>query len=269
MFIAKSSFYFLKDLWNKKRLIIELVKRDLASQVRGSYLGFVWIFLQPLSFIFVLYCVFTLGLRTGSHSGIPFVVYLVSGIVAWMFFADGLGSASNSISSHSFLIKKVDFRLSILPLVKIVSSLFIQSVLIIAAITVNWMNGYAPSIYTFQIVYYMFSLSLLLLGFGWISSSTSLFANDVTRIIALIVQFGFWLTPIIWNISIIPQKYQWIAMLNPVFYIVNGYRESLIYKIPFWNNMYLTFYYWAITSVVLFLGISIFRRLRPHFAEVV
>ncbi len=260
---------FFQDIYAKRAIIGELAKRDFQQQYMGSYLGFIWVFLQPLLFIIILYIVFTFGFRSGASTDMPFVVYLISGMIGWMYFASILNISTSIISSSSFLVNKVDFRLSILPIVKILSDLIPHFFFILLAILIAWINGYAPSFYTLQIFYYLFCMITLLLGFSWMTSSTNLFVKDVGQIVSIITQFGFWMTPIFWNINSIPPQYQWLVKLNPMCYVVLGYRDSLVYKIGFWHHPYLTLYFWGFSGFVLLLGITIFGKLRPHFAEVI
>ena len=112
-------------------------------------------------------------------------------------------------------------------------------------------------------------MCFLLLGIGWITSSTQLFIPDVSKLISLLITFGFWLTPIFWDLNKIPAKYQWLVSLNPFAYIVQGYRDSIYLNIWFWEKPYETLYFWIITIVSLLIGITIFKKLKPHFAEVV
>ena len=260
---------FFSEIYDKRQLIYELSKRSFQQQYMGSYLDFVCVFLQPLIFISVLYAVFTIGLRSGRSMEVPFVVYLITGMIAWNFFAEILNGTPGVIKNHAFLVSKVDFRLSILPIVKILSVVIPHFVFILIAMAVCWYNGISPSIYTLQVFYYLFGMIALLLGLGWMTSSTSLFVKDVANIVKIIVQFGFWLTPIFWTIERIPATYQWIIKLNPMYYIVSGYRDSLVYNIPFWTRPTETLYFWVLTLVFLYFGITIFSKLRPHFAEVI
>ena len=269
MFISRTK-KFLYDIYVKRELLLELAKRDFQKQYMGSYLGFIWVYLQPLLFISVLYFIFTIGLKAGSDiNGSPFVVYLIVGMVPWFYIAGNLSAITNVISQHSFLLKKVDFRLSLLPLVKIMSSFIPHLFLIFVAFVVAFINGIYPSLYAFQLIYYYVCMIALLLGIGWLTSSLKIFIPDVSKIVSLIVTFGFWLTPIFWNIDKIPQKYHWIFNLNPATYIVNGYRDSMIYHRWFWERPLETFYFWAITLITLVVGITVFKRLRPHFAEII
>ena len=112
-------------------------------------------------------------------------------------------------------------------------------------------------------------MSMLLIGIGWITSSTSIFVRDVSNVVAVVTQFGFWLTPIFWNIGMIPERFRWIIELNPVFYLVRGYRDSIVAQIPFWERGDDTIYFWAVTITLLLVGSRVYRGLRPHFAEVI
>jgi len=106
------------------------------------------------------------------------------------------------------------------------------------------------------------------LGFGWAVSALNVFVRDVGQIVAVIIQVGFWATPILWDISIMPLKVQMIFKLNPMFYIVQGYRESFIYFSPFWRHPYQTLYFWVVAVTILVIGALIFKKLKPQFADV-
>jgi len=267
--MIQSTGAFFIDVARKRHIIYELAKRDFQRQYQGSYLGFIWMFVQPLFFISVLYTVFSLGFRASASGSMPFSLYLITGMICWMYFSENFSAICGIIRSHSFLVKKIDFRLSILPLVKMASSLIPHLVLLLLAICIAWYQGYAPSLYTLQVFYYMLAMCLLLLGLGWVTSSTSIFVKDVSKVVAICVQFGFWLTPLFWNIQMIPQAYQWIVKLNPVYYIVTGYRDSIISHIPFWERAEETIYFWLVTLFFLWAGTSVYRKLKPHFAEVI
>jgi ABC-type polysaccharide/polyol phosphate export permease len=261
---------FLTDIYDKRSILYELAKRDFQQQYMGSYLGFIWVYLQPLLFIGVLYSVFTFGFKSGSsREGVPFAVYLISGMIAWFYIAENLNAGTNVIRQHSFLLKKVDFRLSMLPIVKLLSSSIPHIFFIMIAILVAGLNGIYPTFYTFQVLYYFGAMVALLLGFSWLSSSTNIFVPDVSKIVGVVVTFGFWLTPVFWNISKIPEQYRWIIKLNPANYIVQGYRDSIISHIGFWEKPFETLYFWSVTGIILWVGITVFKKLRPHFAEVI
>jgi len=260
---------FLKDIYDKRSILYELAKRDFQRQYMGSYLGFVWVYLQPLLFVSVLYFIFTLGFKSGSSShGVPFSVYLITGMIAWFYIAENLNAGAAIIKQHAFLLKKVDFRLSMLPIIKLMSSSIPHFFFIFIALSLALMNGIYPTLYTLQLIYYFIAMVMLLLGINWLTSSTNIFVPDIAKFIGVIVTFGFWLTPIFWDIAKVPEQYQWIVKLNPAVYIVEGYRDSIINHIGFWEKPYDTLYFWTFTGLMLWSGIKVFKKLRPHFAEV-
>lgn len=232
-------------------------------------MGVFWNYIQPLTYAAIVTIVFSFGLRQNPGGKIPYLPYLISGMIAWHFFDAALRGLSGIIKNYSFLVRKGNFNLAILPLGKLLSLLAPHLVVVVATVGICWMKGFAPSLYTFQVIYYLTAMFCLLLGLSWITSATSLFVEDIQNLVGVFVQFGFWFTPIIWNIKMIPPQYRWIVNLNPAYYFVNGYRNSLIYKIPFWERPYVALYYWLLTLVILLLGAVVFRRLKPHFGEVV
>jgi lipopolysaccharide transport system permease protein/teichoic acid transport system permease protein len=109
----------------------------------------------------------------------------------------------------------------------------------------------------------------LLSGLGWITSSTSLFVRDIGNAVGIFTQFGLWLTPIFWDIQHVPVQYQWIVKLNPASYLVAGYRDSLTGEHYFWQRPEESLLFWTVTLLLLCIGTTVYRRLKPHFAEVI
>ena len=164
--------YFIQEIYEHRYVIIELAKRDFQAKNRATYLGFLWVYIQPTLFILILWFIFSFGLRAQPSGDIPFILYLVSGVVAWMFFSENFNSLTNVVRQHSFLVKKGNFTLGMLPIVNILSSLIPHFVLIAITLIIAFFKGYLPSIYTLQIIYYHVAMIFLLLGLGWITSST-------------------------------------------------------------------------------------------------
>jgi lipopolysaccharide transport system permease protein len=269
MKLIKSASYFVRSLWRLRKTIWELARRDFISQQSGTLLGVVWNYVQPLTYAVLVTIVFSIGLRQNPGGQVPYLPYLISGMIAWHFFAAALGGLSNIIKKYSFLVRKGNFNLAILPLGKLLSLLAPHLAVVVATVGICWLKGFAPSLYSFGVIYYLAAMSCLLLGLSWLTSATSLFIEDIHNLVGVFIQFGFWFTPIIWNIKMIPPQYRWIVNLNPAYYFVNGYRNSLIYKIPFWERPHVALYYWLVTLAILLLGAVVFRRLKPHFGEVV
>ncbi|MDY6969836.1 MAG: ABC transporter permease [Spirochaetota bacterium] len=264
----KQLLIFLKHIFDSRNAIYQLTKRDFKTKYLGSYLGLLWAFVQPTVTICVLWFVFQVGFKAMPVADLPFILWLITGMIPWFFFSESLSSATNSILEYNYLLKQVVFRLSILPIVKILAALFIHLFFLLFIVVMFVIYGYIPHIYYLQIFYYLFAAIFLLLGLSWITCSFVIFLRDVGQIIAMVLQIGFWATPIFWSINMIPEKYRFYLKLNPVYYITEGYRESFIYKIGFWEHWELTVYFWCISAFIFILGAVLFRRLRPHFADV-
>ena len=258
-----------KEIIESRKLIITLAKNDFRTKFAGSYLGIVWAFIQPLVTVAVYWFVFQVGLRAGRMSNYPFVIFLVTGIVPWFYFSDAWNGGTNALLEYNYLVKKVVFKISILPVVKVLSNLFVHAFFILFAVILCACYGYTPSIYMIQILYYVFCTFALVLGLSYLTSAVVGFFRDLTQIISIILQVGVWMTPIMWDASLtLPAGLHFIFKLNPVYYIVEGYRNAFLEKVWFWNDMMWTAYFWIITIAILTLGTTVFRKLKVHFADV-
>ncbi len=259
---------FLKAIIKNRTLLLSLTKNDLKQKYQGNFLGVAWALIQPTATIVIFWFVFQVGFKSKPVDNFPFILWLVTGMFPWFYFAEGLSNGTNSIIANSFLVKKVVFRVSLLPIVSLLSALGIHIFFIFFMFAMFMYYGYMPDIYWLQLIYYVFALSVFLLGLSWITSSVVVFFKDMGQFVAIIIQFGFWLTPIFWNITIIPEKYHWLIELNPIVYIIEGYRNSMIYHKWFWEDMHMTIYFWIVTMVIFMIGGLTFKKLRPHFADV-
>ena len=263
------------ELYQNRWLIINLAKNDFKTQFAGSYLGIIWAFVQPVITVLVYWFVFEKGLKAGGINtkagvSVPFVLWLVAGIVPWFFFQDALNGGTNALVQYSYLVKKVVFKISVLPIVKVISALFVHLFFIVFTLLLYSAYHYYPDLYTLQILYYSFCMILFVLGLVYATCAVVVFFKDLTQIINIVLQVGIWMTPIMWNIDTMELNPVLITIfkLNPMFYVVSGYRDSLINKIGFWKNPELTLYFWIVTILLFGLGTMIFRKLKVHFADV-
>jgi lipopolysaccharide transport system permease protein/teichoic acid transport system permease protein len=109
---------------------------------------------------------------------------------------------------------------------------------------------------------------LLALGLSLIVSALNVFVKDVAQIVNVFLQVGIWATPILWDVGILPEKFHIMVEYNPMWYVVNGYRESFLYFVPFWKHPQEALYCWGVCLLLLTFGMFIFKRLKPQFADV-
>ena len=209
-----------------------------------------------------------INLRSGITA--PFVLWLIAGLVQWFFFQEVLSGGTNALMEYSYLVKKVVFQIDILPIIKLISALFVHLFFIAFTIILYACYVYYPDLYTLQMLYYTFAMMILLLGLIYATSAIVVFFKDLGQIINIILQIGVWMTPIMWNFDGMELNPILITILklNPIYYIVAGYRDSLINKAGFWDQPGMTIYYWILTIVLFIIGTKIFKKLKPHFADV-
>ena len=258
------------ELYHNKRLILSLSRNDFKTKYAGSYLGIVWAFIQPVVTIMVYWFVFTIGLKAGDMAEYPFVLYLISGIVPWFFFQDALNGGTNALMEYNYLVKKVVFKISILPIVKVLSALFVHAFFVVFALIICSFNGYTPTLHTLQIFYYTGCTFVFVLALVYATSAIVVFFRDLTQIINIILQVGVWMTPIMWDLNMLSGHPLLMKAfkLNPMYYIVSGYRDSILGKTWLTEHWKWGIYFWVVTIIIFAFGSVIFKRLKPHFADV-
>lgn len=268
IFLLERFIAIPREVYQNRRLVLNLAKNDFKTKYAGSYLGIIWAFVQPIVTIAVYTFVFQVGFRSGAVMECPFVLWLMAGMVPWFFFSDALNGGTSSMIEYSYLVKKVVFNISILPVVKIFSALFVHVFFVFITVVLFAGFGYIPDLYVLQVVYYSFCLAIFVLGLTYATCSIVIFFRDFGQIISIFLQVGVWMTPIMWQETMISENYRWILKLNPLYYVVAGYRDALIDKVWFWENPNQLVYFWFVTAVVFILGTTIFKRLKIHFADV-
>jgi len=264
----KSFYQFILDLYLNRYLVAQMTIRDFKSQYFGSYIGLLWAFIQPTVTIFIFWFVFQVGFKSVPVAGFPFLLWLVIGIVPWFFISDAVSTGVGSIVTNAFLVQKIVFRVSMLPLIKVFSALAVHLFFIFVIFVLCLVYHIDLTWCSLQVFYYTACTFFLVTGINWLTSATIVFLKDVGPFVTMALQFAFWSTPIFWSINILPEKFHPYIKLNPICYIISGYRDSFIYHVWFWEQPLYTLYFWCITGVVFLAGALVFSRLRPHFADV-
>lgn len=263
------------ELWQNRRLIWKLSKNDFKKRYAGSYMGAVWGFAQPLVTVLMYYLVFdkifgnrAVELRSGVE--VPFVLFITAGLVPWFFFSEAISQGTMSLIEYGYLVKKVVFKISILPVIKVIAASFSHIFFLFLAVLLACVYGYYPSVYLVQLLYYGACLFLLVLAMTYTTCSVVVFFRDLSQIISIVIQIGMWATPILWSLDAIHNPVvATLLRLNPLVYIVNGYRDTLYGHRWFFEDLYGTLYFWAVTLVLFVMGTIIYKKLKVHFADVI
>ncbi len=258
------------ELYQSRHLIWKLAKNDFKKRYAGSYMGAFWALAQPVVTVAMYYVVFDLIMDAGGRSSgdVPYVLFLTAGLVPWFFFTEALNSGTNALLEYNYLVKKVVFKISVLPIIKIIAATFIHAFFVCVLLVIAAIYGYYPTVYTLQIFYYSACLFIFVLALCYSACAIVVFFRDLSQIINIALQIGMWATPILWDINTLDEKWMIVLKLNPLVYIVNGYRSAVYEQEWFFQDFFSTMYFWIVTVVLFGLGAAVFKRLKVHFADV-
>ena len=125
-----------------------------------------------------------------------------------------------------------------------------------------------PTIYYLQVIYYFFCAAAFSMSIGWLCSAITPFATDVSNIVSIIIQLGFWITPIFWDPSALTDVAAFLVKVNPMYYVCMGYRDCFVYDVPFYRHPLLMTYFWVVTIIIWIIGTKLYKKAKPHFDDV-
>lgn len=256
------------NLIRSRRLILNMSLNDFKNRYSGSYFGLVWAIIQPIATILIFWFVFQVGFRAQPVADAPFILWLCAGMVPWSFFNDALMSGTGAFTSYSFIVKKLVFNTGILPLIKVLSSFYLSLIFTALLLLVFTLYGFFPGIHFLSVLYFNACLFFLVSGLSYLLATINVFFRDTTQIVGICLQFGMWLTPIMWSETMIPARFHWIVKINPLYYIVNGMRDALIGREWFLIHPLQTIYFWIVTVLICVFGLIFYKKMKFHFADV-
>lgn len=261
------------ELYQNRRLIWRLSRNDFKKRYAGSYLGTIWAMVPPIVTVAMYWVVFDRIFGSGpqvTYTGgeVPYVLFLTAGLVPWFFFSDAVMGGMTSLMEYNYLVKKVVFKVSILPIIKVTAAMFVHIGFSVVLVLIAAFYGYTPTVYTLQLFYYTFCEYVFILGLSYATCAIVLFFRDLQNLVSIIMQVGMWATPILWNINTLREKYKPFIKLNPMTYIVEGYRSAVYEQQWFWEHFYSSTYFWIVTALLFVVSALIFKKMKPMFADV-
>ena len=242
------------ELYQNRRLIWRLSRNDFKKRYAGSYLGTIWAMVPPIVTVAMYWVVFDRIFGSGpqvTYTGgeVPYVLFLTAGLVPWFFFSDAVMGGMTSLMEYNYLVKKVVFKVSILPIIKVTAAMFVHIGFSVVLVLIAAFYGYTPTVYTLQLFYYTFCEYVFILGLSYATCAIVLFFRDLQNLVSIMMQVGMWATPILWNINTLREKYKPFIKLNPMTYIVEGYRSAVYEQQWFWEHFYSSTYFWIVTAL--------------------
>ncbi|MCT8140333.1 ABC transporter permease [Anaerobacillus sp. CMMVII] len=270
----KSTISVIQEQIKYFYLVRRLSLYELISSNKNNYLGIAWEIINPLIQIMIYWFVFGYGIRqrepilVGNGLEVPFLQWMLPGIIIWFFFYQSTIEASKSIYTRLKMLSKMKFPMSIIPNFVIFSKFYIHLVMLIVTMLVMQISGYYISIYYLQIFYFTFATFMFVYALALITSTLSTFVRDVQMFLQATLRMVLYLSPILWTITTLPESLQIIMKINPLFYVIEGYRAGFLglgwYFIDQWQY---TLYFWIVTAVLLLIGSILHMKFRRHFID--
>ncbi|WP_144462523.1 ABC transporter permease [Siminovitchia fortis] len=269
----KSAINVIKEQIEHFYLIRRLSLYELKSKNKSNYLGMAWEVINPVIQILIYWFVFgsirqRADIEIAPGFNVPFIHWLLAGFILWIFFYQSTIQGSKSIYTRLRMLSKMNFPMSVIPNIVIFSQFYIHLFMLGIAFIIFQLSGFFVTIYFVQIIYFIFATFCLIFGISLITSTLSTIIRDVHMFLNATLRMLLYLSPILWQISILDNPLPTIMKLNPLYYLIEGYRSALFgtgwYFIDHWQY---TLYFWAVVVILFLFGSTLHMKFRRHFID--
>ncbi len=251
-----------KEIYNYRELLKTNIKKEIRGKYKGSWLGVLWTFLNPLLMLVVYAFVFPYILRVNVDN---YTIFMIVALIPWNFFTTAIQSGTGSVVANGNILKKVYFPREIIPISITTSQLvnFLITCIIMAVFIIFSGVGFSAHALLFPLL--VLIQYILILGLTFILSALTVFVRDIDHFVSVILMLGFYATPIVYQGEMLPKKFQIFLKLNPMAQLVEAYRSILYYhRMPDMTMLVI----WGLGSVALLVvGYLIFKKLEKSFVE--
>ena len=264
-----SALSVLREQISSFYLIQRLSLYELKSTNSNTYLGILWEIINPMIQISIYWFVFGYGIRGGEAiEGMPYLQWMLAGIVVWFFVNPAILQGSKSIYTRIKIVSKLDFPMSVIPTYVIISKFYHHVILSAIIIIILQFYHFSISLYLIQLPYYMFATIALLVSITLITSTLSTIVRDVQMVVQAVMRVLLYLSPILWTPNGLPELIQMVMKINPLYYVVEGYRASLLgTSWYFIESLNYTLYFWGFVLFSFLLGSIIHIKFRDRFVD--
>lgn len=254
--------------WYKQ--VFTLAKSDMKKTYNGAALGWSWAIIKPAVTIFIYWFAFAVGLRTRSGvSGYPFFLWLIAGIIPWFYISEMWNGAARFMKRYSFLITKMRFPTSTIPTFCSLSRLLVHFILIFIVILIFQLFGHSPKIYYLQIPIYTGLMFAMATGWALFASVVGAFSRDFAHLVRSFSLALFWFSGIIIPVTNIDSRAATVFFkLNPVTFIVEGYRNCFVYDQWIWETPKYFAVFFVELLFIWFIAVLVYRNLRKEMPDV-
>ena len=251
-----------------------IAKYELLADMRDSKFGIFWNFASPAIQVLTYWLVFGIAWSKAPIEGVEYLPWLVVGYAAWWFIQPCIQSGCSAVFSKTSVITKMKFPVSVLPATICAKEFFNHLCMLVIAFVTLALCGYTPNMYWFGLFYYGFCAFIFAESVSLILSVLTMLWRDVRKLITSLMRMLMYFSPVIWECHFadsVPHHnvLNFIMKLNPIYYIVNGYRDSVFYGKVFWVHPALTAYFWCFTLVLFVIGCMLMYKFKRKFIDLI
>ena len=268
----KSIRYVLTENFSNLFRIYSIAKYELLSDARDSKLGMIWNFLNPTIQVLTYWLVFGVILPNRSApDGVPYICWLLGGIVAWFFISPCITNGCNAIFAKKDIITKMKFPVSILPATVVLKELFNHLCLLLIIMILIMCFGFMPNIHWLGLIYYMFCACIFSIALSMTTSVLNMLARDTRKLIMACMRLLLYLTPILWGHSNLEGRplLALVMKFNPIDYIIQGYRDCFFFHEGLMSFGVQIIIFWSITFVLLLVGSMMMYKFKHKFMDMI
>ena len=266
-----SARYVLKENIQNFYRIYSIAKYEILAETYDSKLGIFWKFANPLIQILTYWFLFGLVLNRKAVDGIPYIIWMMGGMIVWFLISPCITDGCNAIYKKTEVITKMKFPVSILPMTVVLKKVFDNACLMVILVIIYAMNGYYPSVHWVGLIYYLFCAILFAFSLSLTTSVLNMLARDTSKLIQACMRMILYLTPILWDVSRFDNFpiLKTIVSCNPIYYIVQGYRDCFFYHRGIMAYSWSMAWFWGITIALFLFGSYMMYKFKTRFIDLI
>ncbi len=246
-----------------------MAKVTLTKRYSGSAFGILWALIKPMVFVFAYWFAVSVGIRGSKPMGdIPYILWLIPGIMPWFFISDALTVGGAAIRSNSHFVTKMVYPVATLPVSEVLSLYFVHLMLMGITTVIFLFSGFGLSVYFLQLPYYLLCTLALSVVLAMLLSALTAISRDILQAVKSFITLLFWLTPILWSADKLGSPLRQIIKTDPIVYIITGYRNAFVYHRWFYQDWRYMIYFWVVLIALALLTSYVYTKLEPEFADV-
>lgn len=252
----------IKEVYDYREMLFNLVRKDLRTRYKGSLLGFLWTFLNPLLQLVVYTAVFSTIMKVNIKD---YDIFLFVALIPWTFFTASLQGGATSVVYGKDLIKKIYFPRIVLPLATVGAAFMNMVFSMVIVFIALFASGIGLSVYALYLPLIMVLEFIFVLGLAILFAALDVYFRDLEHILGIVTMAWFYATPIVYSVDMVPQKYLGLFYLNPMTSIIGIYRDVLYYKQPPTFHHVRIILFWSV--LIILVGVFVFNKLQKRFVE--